>query len=633
MNITEVLIKYWGYNQFRLKQEEIIEQVIAKKDTLALLPTGGGKSICYQVPALMQEGICLVISPLIALMDDQVRHLQSKGIKSVTITSNMHYAEIDTALTNCIYGGVKFLYLSPERLQNNLVQDRINKMNINLITVDEAHCISEWGHNFRPSYRHIGTIRNIIPNVPILALTATATSDVIKDIQKNLLFKEENLIKSSFQRVNMSYVVDNIEDKNSRLLKLLNKIKSSVIIYVGTRKRTKDLTNFLIANNFSVNYYHGGLSVDIRNTRQESWTKNQTRIMVATNAFGMGIDKPDVKLVVHMDLPSTIEAYFQEAGRAGRNDKTAYSFLLANNSDVKKQENLLQLKYPTINEILECYQNIANYLQIAVGDCPEDPIPFDIVSFSDRYKTNTLKTYNILKYLEKEEKIKISDGMRSPSKVKITITSSELYKFQITNKFYDSFIKLLLRSYNNLFNHFVVINEKQIASRYNSSVDDVKTILFKLQQLEILEYQEQNDLAQITFLQDRKDVKNLHLNEKKWEGRKAYDSIKLSDISNYINQKESCRSQLLLQYFGEKKSNKCGVCDICVIQKRNAIQDEKFNEVSKKIKNLLRDTEMNLLEICNSISDVHEQEIINILNFLFDNDKIIKFGNKYQWKR
>jgi ATP-dependent DNA helicase RecQ len=368
MDAIEVLKKYWGYTQFRLKQEEIIQQVIKKKDTLALLPTGGGKSICYQVPTIMQEGICLVVSPLISLMDDQVRHLQSKGIKSVSIASHMHYSDIDTALTNCIYGGIKFLYLSPERLKNNIVKSRIKQMNINLIAVDEAHCISEWGHNFRPSYRHISEIRNLLQNTPILALTATATNDVIKDIQQNLLFKEENLIKSSFRRSNISYVVDNVENKNARLIKLLNKIKSSVIVYVGSRKKAKFLTNLLIKNNFSANYYHAGLPAVTKAERQEHWTKNQTRIMIATNAFGMGIDKKDIKLVVHMDMPSTIEAYFQEAGRAGRDGKTAYSFLLANNSDIKKGKDQLKIKYPTISEILESYQNIANYLQIAVGD-------------------------------------------------------------------------------------------------------------------------------------------------------------------------------------------------------------------------------------------------------------------------
>ena len=633
MNAIEVLIKYWGHTQFRLKQEEIIQNVIANKDTLALLPTGGGKSICYQVPALMQEGICIVISPLIALMDDQIRHLKSKGIKSASISSNMHYQEIDTVLTNCIYGGVKFLYLSPERLQNEVVQCRMKEMNINLITVDEAHCISEWGHNFRPSYRHISEIRSIIPDKPILALTATATSDVIVDIQNNLLFKEHNLIKSSFTRVNMSYVVDNIEDKKTRLLKLLNKIKSSVIVYVGTRKKTKELNDFLIDNNLSSNYYHAGLAAKVRTERQESWSKNQTRIMVATNSFGMGIDKSDVKLVVHMDLPSTIEAYFQESGRAGRNGKTAYAFLLANNKDIKKQENLLKIKYPNIDEILEGYQNIANYLQIAVGEFPEEPIPFDIAKFSDRYRMNILKTYNILKYLEKEEKIKISDNTHTPSKVKIIITSSELYKFQITNKYYDSFIRLLLRSYNNLFNHLVVINEKKIATRLNISIEDIKIILFKLQQLEIIDYQEKNELGRLTFLQERQDLKYFHLNEKKWNERKNYDKKKLTDIANYISNKESCRSQLLLYYFGQEKSEKCGVCDVCIIEKRNTIKNKKFEEISAKLKDILIDTEMNILEIYKSISDINNDEIMNILNFLFDNDKITKFGNKYKWKK
>ena len=355
----------------------------------------------------------------------------------------MHYNEIDTALTNCIYGGVKFLYLSPERLQNELVQTRIKEMNINLITVDEAHCISEWGHNFRPAYRHISEIREIIPETPVLALSATATTSVIDDIQNNLDFKENNLIQSSFVRENLSYVVDNVEDKKSRLLKLVDKIKSSVIIYVGSRKAAKEITNFLLNNNYSANYYHGGLAAKIRTERQESWTQNQTRIMVATNAFGMGIDKPDVKLVVHLELPSTIEAYFQEAGRAGRDGKQAYAFLLANKGDVKKQNDLLTLRYPSISEIKTVYQNLANYFQLAENELPEQAISFDMVIFTERYKMSNLKVYNMLKYLEKEEYIKLSEAIHSPSKLKIKVSNAELYKFQIANKYYDNFLKLL----------------------------------------------------------------------------------------------------------------------------------------------------------------------------------------------
>ena len=632
MNAVDVLIKYWGHTSFRLKQEEIINSVIAKEDTLALLPTGGGKSICYQIPALLNEGICIVISPLIALMNDQVRFLKSKGIKSVAITSNMHFTEIDTALTNCIYGGIKFLYLSPEKLQNELVQTRIKEMNVNLITVDEAHCISEWGHNFRPAFMHIDEIREIIPNIPVLALTATATSSVINDIQESLNFKEKNLIQSSFSRSNLSYVVDNVEDKKSRLIKLLNKIKSSVIIYVGSRKAAEKITHFLVENKFSANFYHGGLSAKIRDDRQESWTKNQTRIMVATNAFGMGINKADVKLVVHLELPPTIEAYFQEAGRAGRNGETAYAFLLANSNDIRKQEELLSLRYPSIKDIKKCYQDIANYLQIAEGILPIEPIPFNILEFNERYNSTYLKTFNILKYLEKEELFKISDTMHTPSKLIMNVNNSELYKFQISNKYYDRFIKLLLRSYGNLFNNYVFINELQLAERYNSDVTEVKRLLIKLQQLEIVKYQEQNSNPQLTFIKARKDVEALQLNEVKWEKRKEYEKNKLNRISDYISTKKTCRSKMLLHYFGEENSEKCGVCDVCVLEKRKNIKDKEFLRISNKIKEYLQEKEHSLEEICTLLPNTNEQEIINILNFLFDNDKVGKYGNKYQWK-
>jgi ATP-dependent DNA helicase RecQ len=632
MEAIDVLIKYWGHTQFRLKQAEIIKQVIEKKDTLALLPTGGGKSICYQVPALMQEGICLVISPLIALMDDQVRFLKSKGIKSVAITSGMHYNDIDTALTNCIYGGVKFLYLSPERLQNELVQTRIKEMNINLITVDEAHCISEWGHNFRPAYRHISEIREIIPETPILALTATATASVIDDIQNNLDFKEHNLIQSSFVRENLSYVVDNVEDKKLRLLKLVDKIKSSVIVYVGSRKAAKEITEFLVANNYSASYYHGGLAAKTRTERQESWTKNQTRIMVATNAFGMGIDKPDVKLVVHMELPSTIEAYFQEAGRAGRNGKQAYAFLLANKSDVKKQQNLLNLRYPSITEIKEVYQKLANYLQIAEHVLPAEAISFDISNFSERYKISNLKAYNILKYLEKEEHLKLSDAVHNPSKLMIIISNANLYKFQIANRYYDNFIKLLLRSYTNLFNNYVIINEQEIASRFNVTADEVKRLLDKLVQLEIVKYLPKNNNGEITYLKEIKDIEYLYLEEQKWENRKKYEQDKLQKITHYITDKKECRSKLLLHYFGEEESEQCGTCDFCIYEKRRKIKEVEYQKITKQLAQVIENKELTIQEICASLPSINEQQLINIIQFLFDNDKVGKFGNKYQWK-
>ena len=573
MNPIDILTKYWGHTKFRLKQELIISEVINNQDVLALLPTGGGKSVCYQVPALMREGLCIVISPLISLMNDQVRHLNSKGIKSISISSSMNYAQIDTALTNCIYGGIKFLYLSPEKLQHNLIKTRIVEMNINLITVDEAHCISEWGHNFRPSYRHISDIRKIIPNVSVLALTATANKSVSNDIQSSLVFKKTNIIRSSFLRPNMSYVVDTILDKESRLIKLLNKIKSSVIIYVGTRRLSEEISAFLNSNSFSANFYHAGLSLKDRNQRQLNWTNNETRIIVATNSFGMGIDKQDVKLVVHMGMPSSIEAYFQEAGRAGRNGNTAYAFLLANSNDIKKQNNLLKFKYPKIIEIVDIYQNISSYLQIAVGDEPEETFAIDIDIFSKRYNLSRLKVYHSIKYLEKEELIKLLDDNFSNSKFKFIISSNELYKFQISNKYYDSFIRLLLRTYSNSFNHLVSINLSLISKKYEKSLNNILLLFKKLKDLEIIDFKEESDLPQIKFLSQRIDLNINHLNKQTWNERRSFDQNKLNAISEYVLNKSKCRSSELLNFFGEKTSESCGVCDICIIKKRSLLSN------------------------------------------------------------
>ena len=571
MNPIDILIKYWGYTKFRPNQELIIDKVIKQQDVLALLPTGGGKTVCYQIPALIKEGVCIVISPLISLMQDQVKHLKSKGIKSVSISNSMSYSQTDTALTNCIYGGIKFLFLSPEKLKNNLVISRIKEMTINLITIDEAHCISEWGHNFRPAYRKISEFRKILPDVSILALTATANSNVIDDIQKTLKFNSSNIIKSSLIRPKLSYVVDDILDKRKRLIKLLNKIKSSVIIYVDTRRKTEEISLYLNNEGFTSSYYHAGVHPDDRAKRQLSWSNNEIRIIVATNSFGMGIDKPDVKLVVHMYMPSSIESYFQEAGRAGRNGETAFSFLLANKNDITKQENLLQTKYPDIKDIINIYQNISSYLQIAVGDNIEEYLAFDIEKFAKRYGHSTLEVYYSIKCLEKEELLKFSDESFSTSRFKFIRTNNELYKFQISNRYFDSFIKVLLRTYNNAFNNFVNVDIISLAKKTNSSTGNILTLFIKLKELEIINFQEENNDPKIKYLRERLDLNINFFNKDNIENRKYFDTKKLKSISTYTLNKTLCRSSILLEYFGEFIDKDCGVCDVCIIKKRNSI--------------------------------------------------------------
>lgn len=632
MKAIDVLKKYWGYTKFRLNQEKIIKEVSFKRDTLALLPTGGGKSICYQVPTLMNDGVCIVISPLISLMKDQVQFLKSKGIKSVSITSGMHYNQIDTALTNCIYGGIKFLYLSPEKLQNELVKARLLEMNINLIAVDEAHCISEWGHNFRPYYRNISEIKEIIPDAPILALTATATKNVIIDIQKNLGFKKNNLVKSSFFRSNISYVVDNTNNKKNRLLELVEKIKSSVIIYVDTRSSAEEVNELLTAKNYSSNYYHAGISEDSRSEIQDKWFSNQIRIIVATNAFGMGIDKPDVKLVVHMQSPESLESYYQQAGRAGRDGEKAYAFLLANNFDIIKQEKYLDFRYPKIDKIREVYQKIANFLQIAENEFPEDQISFNIDTFCNRYSYKKQIVINILNYLEKEEYLKLDISKRSFTKIKIIIDNSKLYKFQIANRFYEKFIKLMLRSYPNIFNSHVLLIEEEISKKLHINHTEIHKILKKLEQLEIIEYKASHNESQITYLRERKDINQLFLDEYTLSKRKLYEKQKLSKISSYISQKKLCRSIVLLNYFGEEDSRKCYNCDVCINEKRSEIKDKNFSIIIDNLSKLLKNTEMTFSDICKSFPKNEEQELTDVIKYLFDNDKIGKYGNKYHLK-
>ena len=495
----EILKQYWGYDSFRSKQEDAIHSILDAKDTLTLLPTGGGKSICFQVPALMMEGICVVISPLIALMNDQVTALKAKNIRALAITSGMSFSELDIALDNCIYGNYKFLYLSPERLESDMVQQRLKKMNINLLAVDEAHCISEWGYNFRPSYLKIAEIREIT-TAPIIALTATATPLVVKDIQEKLKFDNENVISTSFYRDELSYVVLKQDDKDSKLIQILNRVKGTSIIYCRTRKETKRIHLLLSEYGITSHYYHAGLDVLERASKQKQWQLNHVRVMVATNAFGMGIDKNDVRLVIHNHLPFSLEAYFQEAGRAGRDRKLAYSILLYNDLDIHNLKKQINDHYPEIEIVRNVYQQIANFLGIAIGDGKHQEFPFHINEFCERYNLNQLQTYNALKLLEKEDYIKLSEAIHQPSRLFIKVTHTELYQFQIANKQYDILLKILLRSYGSLFDNFTKIQENIIAKRAQLSTQEVKDFLTKLKQMDILDYIPQNSNPKLLML-------------------------------------------------------------------------------------------------------------------------------------
>src|SRR6201996_9595494 len=470
MTIQEILKTYWNHDSFRPMQEDIIQSVLLGHDTLALLPTGGGKSVCFQVPALAKEGICIVVSPLIALMKDQVENLKEKGIEAVAIVSGMSKREVDLALDNCIYSPVKFLYLSPERLLSELVRERIRYMKVNLIAVDEAHCISQWGYDFRPPYLHIADLRDIHPEVPVLALTATATEDVREDIQQKLRFKNGVIYKKSFARKSISYVVQNEENKFRKLLDIARGVKGSGIVYVRSRKECAEIAKFYNDNGIRADYYHAGLTPDERSKKQESWKTNQTRIMVATNAFGMGIDKPDVRFVIHKDLPESLEAYYQEAGRAGRDEQKAYAVLLYNQSDRFKLERKFELAFPTIDEIKKVYHNLGNYFQLAYDAGGGISFDLDIGDFCSRYKLDPIKTLNALKFLEQDEYLAFSESVFLPSRFRFEVFNEQLYNFQIQNPGWDPFIKTLLRSYGGAFENYVRLKEFDVSRRGNLSV-------------------------------------------------------------------------------------------------------------------------------------------------------------------
>ena len=625
-NIHKVLKQYWGYDTFRPKQEEIINSILEKTDTLALLPTGGGKSLCYQVPAMVSEGVCIVISPLVALMKDQVSQLKKRNIKAIALTGGMRHTEIDIALDNCVYGNIKLLYLSPERLQSDIVITRLQKMKISLIAVDEAHCISQWGYDFRPSYLNIAEIRTLLPKAPILALTATATKEVAADIQKKLLFKKPFIIQNSFNRSNLAYMVLEENHKMDRLQKMLNRIKGSAIIYVRSRKRAYELSTELNYLGVKSLYYHAGLSANERSDNQDKWMNNSVRVMVATNAFGMGIDKPDVRLVVHTQNPNTLEAYFQEAGRAGRDGQKSFAVSLYQKSDLETSINRFEENYPNSNEVRVIYQKLANYLQIAIGDGYENTYEFSIDAFCEQNKLSKEKCLKSFLILENEEILKFESYNSQLSTIQITSSPSSVVNYQTNNSKKREFLQLLLRVYPNIFDEPAEIQERKLAIQINKDSNYVHKILAQFEQEGILKYCPRTNRGNIIYLSARYNSKNLPLSKTHFEERKSLLKNKLKSINGYLSNTEVCRSRILLDYFGERSEQDCGICDLCIAKTTNTIDFKKSIR-----KDLLKRVSLKPIFISTFVaqySKLKELVIIDEIKQLLEENILIKEGDK-----
>jgi ATP-dependent DNA helicase RecQ len=578
---------------------------------------------------MASEGICIVVSPLIALMKDQVENLTKKGIKAIAITSAMQKREIDIALDNCVHGPIKFLYLSPERLETEIVKVRLQKMNINLIAIDESHCISQWGYDFRPSYLKLEKLRELLPGIPVLALTATATPEVVKDIQQKLKFKKDTVLQKSFERTNLSYVVLKEEDKLKRLLKIINNVKGSGIVYVRNRKKTQDIAAYLRSNKIAADFYHAGLDAATRDTKQNNWIQNKSRVMVCTNAFGMGIDKPDVRFVVHIDVPDSIEAYFQEAGRAGRDEEKAFAVLLYNKGDQLELQRNLETSFPTLEEIRQTYQALVNYYQMPTGSGAGVTVNFDIVNFCDTYKLQPVVVFNCLKFIEREGYISLTDAVFQPSRIKLEMNREDLYKFQLSNTAVDIFIKLLLRSYSGLFDSFVKINEWELAKKLNSKQDAVIKKLNYLHQHKVLSYAAQTELPQLTFEQPRVDTKDLTFAKENFSVLKKRAEERVSAVIRYADGSHKCRSQLLLAYFGETDTYPCNQCDVCLDANKKVLHTDEFENISAQIKELLAVHPMLLTKLVDSVTDNQEDKIIHTIQWLIDNEQI-KYNNDNQ---
>ena len=628
----KILIKYWGFTTFRPLQEEIISSVVSGRDTLGLMPTGGGKSLTFQIPGLASEGICLVITPLIALMKEQVNRLNSMDIKSIAIHSGMSSEEIEIALENCIYGDYKFLYISPERIATSVFRYKVSRLNLSLVVIDEAHCISQWGYDFRPSYLKIADLRDHIKeDTPFLALTATATPQVIEDIMSRLKFRKPNVLRTSFERKNISYLVRKVDDKGSYLVQTLLKAKGSGIVYVRSRKRCREIAGLLIREGISADYYHAGLSDDLRDRKQGAWTNGETRVIVSTNAFGMGIDKAEVRFVVHWDIPDSVENYFQESGRVGRDNKQAFAVLLYSDADKGKLTDSIKKKFPPVERIKDVYEALCNYLKVPEGSGKDNVFEFNLYEFLSKYRLPAIETYNSLQFLQREGYMEFTEEINNPSRVHFIVSRDDLYKFQVANESFDSFIKLLLRSYTGMFSDFVPVNEEVLSRKSGASRDTIYQYLVKLSSYNIIKYIPGKKCSLVIFNEERLIRKALLITPENYIQVKEKYEKRLARMLEYVESENRCRSVMLLDYFGEE-SDRCGICDVC--RKRNELDLSKyeFDLILDEVKKALEVQSVDAEQLVR-ITGYPEDKVIKVIRWLLDHNKLKQDSNmKLSWQ-
>ncbi len=622
MNLHEILRKYWGYDQFRPMQQDIMQAVLDGKDTLALMPTGGGKSLCYQVPAMAMEGSCLVVSPLIALMKDQVEGLRKRGITAFAIYSGMTRKEVINTLQLVTESNCKFLYVSPERLETTLFKEYLPGMNINLVAVDEAHCVSQWGYDFRPPYLRIAALREELRDVPMLALTASATPDVQKDIIEKLEFKQPAVFKQSFERPNLSYSVFEVDSKINKIVEILNKVQGTSIVYCKSRRRTQEISELLRLQGIPSDYYHAGLHQEERSRKQEAWIKNQVRVIVCTNAFGMGIDKPDVRTVIHADIPDCLENYYQEAGRAGRDGKSSFAVLLFSPKDLDELKELSARRFPSIEEIRLVYQSVANYLQLESGSGLGNYYDFDLADFSKKFKLDNFTTLYSLKTLEQDGWLTLNEQVFLPSTVQFNITKNYLYQFEQDHPVLEPLIKVLLRTYEGIFDYTCFISELLIAQLLKKDQDEIKKQLKILHANGVIDYAERKDTPQLYFQRNRVKTETVTINQQGYAQRKETLEKRIGKMMSYVQEETNCRSQFIGVYFGDKDINTCGICDNCLKQKRSALSNEEFTRIHQRIVDFIGDDLIEVNTLVEHLQDFRKEKAWKVIEFMQTEDKL-----------